>query len=998
MSQQGDWKMPVPPEGNSLPLSGQTFVISGVLSMGRGRCLDFIKQYGGRVISRLTDKTSYLVIRQKEGYKYRTAMEKKVKVVQEEGLFQLVQKDYLLSGPLTTPHDQQQSCIICLNDTFDVDLFVPHGCKTCRADAWSICKSCHDRLADGICPVCRDDYAPSLRGYEHLVPETRSITLTSRLSIGDMRTISSTFVLLTSLTIVVERAAQHSNAQQLDLGAIDTRLHFPQLQVLILEGLEMKSLVFTSEVFPSLTNLSLDHLEGDCCPFLLNLPELTSISACHTDMGSHADGRDLGQFGTALSKCPKLVKVICCGLRGLGEANFCVLPNVEIMELRNSAGLFELELLHAPRLQQLDISGSRQLYHLRMHHMPGFASAPSSSVAGAGVRVEAMLKDLCAAEQDARVTVDREKHAWESGEKGRAEAIELNWISSDYQAGCGNPACVNCVQGDFDVEDGMIQQVLADHLQGLYQQLCTDARQRVFKQHAGRFLPEPSQDDLTKVRVSFAKCLKLDRNCCTMTHLRRHVRVGVRRLIRAPTISSQGEQAHHGPCDSFSNGLLHLLHAHTTGEASEEDEEASDEDGSGHNDEDDEEASSSSNSAMQQLFSHLMLETILSRAHAEAQREITHERHDHERRGRVFSSREPGSSDEESEEEAEEESEDSDQSDDEEESLPSSSVNDFTFPVGQFHPGLGAGVNSSAASLAVPDVAEADAPPVLSVPSFVPLQSYTPPPPPATMAPLSFSIGTAKVDQTTRQQPQHKAAKRTIKQNSFSAQNETAKENVPPADFQAHHRYQTIVPAGVVAGQVMHITLPDSKLTVECTVPGGVSAGESFQLDLDADMRALQGKLTKDRADEMKKVERGAVALADTTTPMDLARDAEDEKGEEAKCAQGLEAPVPTTACSTDHTFQAPRKTAGGFNFSAFEGVTFKFGEGVPEKTKMDQPARPPAAFTFVPSPDVAIPSSEPSGGMFVFGGSGNALGSTANTKPATLFHDPARQVLSKRT
>ena len=51
------------------------------------------------------------------------------------------------------------SCCICLSSD---DLLPNHGCKQCKENAWSICKSCHVSRLSRQCPICNGDYAPSI--------------------------------------------------------------------------------------------------------------------------------------------------------------------------------------------------------------------------------------------------------------------------------------------------------------------------------------------------------------------------------------------------------------------------------------------------------------------------------------------------------------------------------------------------------------------------------------------------------------------------------------------------------------------------------------------------------------------------------------------------------------------------------------------------------------------------------------------------------------------
>ena len=109
------------------------------------------------------------------------------------------------------------SCVICLKDAHDpgARLLPAHGCKTCK-QTWKICAYCHDRLRDGLCPICRADYAPSPKGYEHLEGHERDLKLTVRVSPTDVALVSQKFAHLAVLDIS-KRCAEFGMGQLLGL-------------------------------------------------------------------------------------------------------------------------------------------------------------------------------------------------------------------------------------------------------------------------------------------------------------------------------------------------------------------------------------------------------------------------------------------------------------------------------------------------------------------------------------------------------------------------------------------------------------------------------------------------------------------------------------------------------------------------------------------------------------------------------------------------------------
>lgn len=93
---------------------------------------------------------------------------------------------------------------------------------------------------------------------------------------------------------------------------------------------------------------------------------------------------------------------------------------------------------------------------------------------------------------------------------------------------------------------------------------------------------------------------------------------------------------------------------------------------------------------------------------------------------------------------------------------------------------------------------------------------------------------------------------------------ETSSSSLPAKDT-----FQVIVPAGVVAGQLMHVKVPHGggEITVQCTVPAGVERGSAFHLELDPQLqlelhsksRATAVDPTRDSASPHNSVHLGTV-------------------------------------------------------------------------------------------------------------------------------------------
>lgn len=82
----------IAPTGHPDALSGKSFVITGVLdSMRRPEMEEYIRTHGGRVLSSVSGKTSFLIVGEHSGKsKVETAKSKGVKLIDEDGLISLV--------------------------------------------------------------------------------------------------------------------------------------------------------------------------------------------------------------------------------------------------------------------------------------------------------------------------------------------------------------------------------------------------------------------------------------------------------------------------------------------------------------------------------------------------------------------------------------------------------------------------------------------------------------------------------------------------------------------------------------------------------------------------------------------------------------------------------------------------------------------------------------------------------------------------------------------
>ncbi|NLA80577.1 MAG: NAD-dependent DNA ligase LigA, partial [Chloroflexi bacterium] len=74
-------------------LTGLSFVITGTLpNLTREKAEDLIKEHGGKVVSSVSKKTSYLLLGENPGSKYTKALELGIPILDEDSLKDLLQK------------------------------------------------------------------------------------------------------------------------------------------------------------------------------------------------------------------------------------------------------------------------------------------------------------------------------------------------------------------------------------------------------------------------------------------------------------------------------------------------------------------------------------------------------------------------------------------------------------------------------------------------------------------------------------------------------------------------------------------------------------------------------------------------------------------------------------------------------------------------------------------------------------------------------------------
>jgi DNA ligase (NAD+) len=74
-------------------LAGRTFVITGTHAMSRKEITTLIERHGGRVTGSVSRSTDYLVAGESPGSKLERANELGVKVIDEQGLLELLQSE-----------------------------------------------------------------------------------------------------------------------------------------------------------------------------------------------------------------------------------------------------------------------------------------------------------------------------------------------------------------------------------------------------------------------------------------------------------------------------------------------------------------------------------------------------------------------------------------------------------------------------------------------------------------------------------------------------------------------------------------------------------------------------------------------------------------------------------------------------------------------------------------------------------------------------------------
>ncbi|MDD3949480.1 MAG: NAD-dependent DNA ligase LigA, partial [Anaerolineaceae bacterium] len=73
--------------------TGLSFVITGTLpNLTREQAEDLIKEHGGKVLSSVSKKTSYLLLGENPGSKYTKALELGIPILDEDSLKDLLQK------------------------------------------------------------------------------------------------------------------------------------------------------------------------------------------------------------------------------------------------------------------------------------------------------------------------------------------------------------------------------------------------------------------------------------------------------------------------------------------------------------------------------------------------------------------------------------------------------------------------------------------------------------------------------------------------------------------------------------------------------------------------------------------------------------------------------------------------------------------------------------------------------------------------------------------
>jgi hypothetical protein len=213
---------------------------------------------------------------------------------------------------------------------------------------------------------------------------------------------------LTHLTIAVEPTGDYHQEDAwapLDFARVGA---LPQLQQLTLAGIKLRSMHFTEANTPALRELRVSCLIGQT-DLHLDLPQLVELRV-QSVLSSGAPNA----LGESLSRCPCLRKVLTHKWRGLGGANFCLLPRCTHLHLACSELSEQLEILHAPRLQELVLDGSHQLAHLRVWDLP--AATPDDAL-------EICERERqCVRDMDAQLAA--EEREWMSGKHDAYDAVD----------------------------------------------------------------------------------------------------------------------------------------------------------------------------------------------------------------------------------------------------------------------------------------------------------------------------------------------------------------------------------------------------------------------------------------------------------------------------------------------------------------------------------------------------------------------------------------------
>ena len=60
-------------------------------------------------------------------------------------------KNAMMGHTILAPVNQPKQCCICMDET---KIIVPHPCKICSENSWTVCKDCSQKLDK--CPICRE--------------------------------------------------------------------------------------------------------------------------------------------------------------------------------------------------------------------------------------------------------------------------------------------------------------------------------------------------------------------------------------------------------------------------------------------------------------------------------------------------------------------------------------------------------------------------------------------------------------------------------------------------------------------------------------------------------------------------------------------------------------------------------------------------------------------------------------------------------------------------